>query len=349
LTRFICKEDEDSYYLYRKKLLNSGEPSSCELRMVRHDATQIWVHLAATVAHDANGALELRAVLSDITERKQLDAKMSEAGVVADTANRAKSEFLSSMSHELRTPLNAILGFAQLMESSTPPPSPSQKQSLDHILNAGWYLLALINEILDLAVVESGKLALSLETVSLAGVLLECEAMLESQAQKRGIVVSYPDLGSQCFVKADQIRLKQVLVNLLSNAIKYNRAGGSVNLHCIKTSPGRIRIDVEDTGDGLTPEQLTQLFQPFNRLGKEAGVEQGTGIGLVVSKRIVELMQGEIGVQSIVGKGSVFWIELDLVTERQPFTRGNEATVKSRGKDGAEWKPFSVPHRHKKT
>jgi PAS domain S-box-containing protein len=349
LTRFICKEDEDSYYLYRKKLLDSGEPSSCELRMVRHDATQIWVHLAATVAHDANGALELRAVLSDITERKQLDAKMSEAGVVADTANRAKSEFLSSMSHELRTPLNAILGFAQLMESSTPPPSPSQKQSLDHILNAGWYLLALINEILDLAVVESGKLALSLESVSLAGVLLECEAMLESQAQKRGIVVSYPDLGSQCFVKADQIRLKQVLVNLLSNAIKYNRAGGSVNLHCIQTSPGRIRIDVEDTGDGLTPEQLTQLFQPFNRLGKEAGVEQGTGIGLVVSKRIVELMQGEIGVQSIVGKGSVFWIELDLVTERQPFTPGNKATVKPRGKNGAEWKPFSIPHRHKKT
>ena len=221
------------------------------------------------------------------------------------------------MSHELRTPLNAILGFAQLLESGTPPPSLVQKQNLDHILQAGWYLLALINEILDLAVIESGKLSLSMEALSLGDILRECEAMIQPQAQPRGIVVTYPRFDTPCFVHADRIRVKQVLINLLSNAIKYNKADGAVVVSCMVGTPGRIRISVEDTGDGLTPDQLAQLFQPFNRLGKETGPEEGTGIGLVVSKRIVELMQGAIGVESIVGKGSVFWIELNLAAEPQ--------------------------------
>ena len=152
---------------------------------------------------------------------------------VAEKANLAKSDFLSSMSHELRTPLSAILGFAQLMESGSPPPTASQKRSIDQILKAGWYLLELINEILDLALIESGKLSLSLEPISLAEVMRECQAMIEPQAQKRGISVTFPRFEIPYFVKADRTRVKQVLINLLSNAIKYNRAGGTVVVECI--------------------------------------------------------------------------------------------------------------------
>ncbi len=221
------------------------------------------------------------------------------------------------MSHELRTPLSAILGFAQLMETGSPLPTPSQKRSIDQILQAGWYLLELINEILDLALIESGKLSLSLEPSALADVLRECEAMIGPQAQKRDISVTFPQLEIPYFVKADRTRVKQVLINLLSNAIKYNVVGGRVVVDCNETTPGRIRICVMDTGAGLSSEKLAQLFQPFNRLGQEANVEEGTGIGLVVCKRLIDLMGGAIGAESTVGKGSGFWIELNLSAEPQ--------------------------------
>jgi CheY-like chemotaxis protein len=231
------------------------------------------------------------------------------------------------MSHELRTPLSAILGFAQLMESGSPLPTPSQKRSIDQILKAGWYLLELINEILDLALIESGKLPLSLEPISLTEVVHECQAMIEPQAQKRGIRMTFPQFEIPYFVKADRTRVKQVLINLLSNAVKYNKVGGTVVVDCIASTSGRIRICVKDTGEGLTPNKVTQLFQPFNRLGKEAGIEEGTGIGLMVSKRLVELMKGEIGVASTVGVGSVFWIELNLTAEPQPAAAAEPTAV----------------------
>jgi PAS domain S-box-containing protein len=263
-------------------------------------------------------------VFRDVTERKRLDqvmhdknAELEDARALADKANLAKSEFLSSMSHELRTPLSAILGFAQLMESAAPQPTVSQKRSIEQILKAGWYLLDLINEILDLALIESGKLSLSLEPVSLAGVMRECQAMMEPQAQKRGISVAFPRFDIPYFVKADRTRVKQVLINLLSNAVKYNREGGAVVVDCIASTPGRIRVSVTDTGAGLAPEKRAQLFEPFNRLGQGMSGEEGTGIGLVVCKRLVELMGGVIGVESAVGKGSVFWIEFDLTAEPQ--------------------------------
>ncbi len=221
------------------------------------------------------------------------------------------------MSHELRTPLGAILGFAQLMDSGSPPPTVSQKRSIDQILQAGWYLLELINEILDLALIESGKVSLSLEPVALADIMRECQAMIEPQAQKREISVAFPRLETPFFVKADRTRVKQVLINLLSNAIKYNRVGGSVVVSAVAGTPGRVRIGVTDTGEGLAPDQLAQLFQPFNRLGQEANVQEGTGIGLVVAKRLIEWMGGTIGVESEVGKGSVFWVELDLTAGPQ--------------------------------
>ena len=259
-------------------------------------------------------------VFRDVTEeyavQKALHDKNSElesARDMADKANLAKSDFLSSMSHELRTPLNAILGFTQLMESASPPPTPAEKRNIDQILKAGWYLLDLINEILDLALIESGSATLSHEPVSLVEVMLECRAMIETQAQKRGISMSFPRFAAPCYVSADRTRVKQVLINLLFNAIKYNRPEGSVVVDCSLIAPNSIRVCVRDTGEGLDAEQVGQLFQPFNRLGRETS-EEGTGIGLMVTKRLVELMGGTIGVESTVGVGSVFWFELSLTS-----------------------------------
>jgi signal transduction histidine kinase/CheY-like chemotaxis protein len=249
--------------------------------------------------------------------RKRVERELAEAIAVADQANLAKSEFLSGMSHELRTPLNAILGFAQLIETGLPPPTPLQQRSVGQILKAGWYLLDLINEILDLTMIESGKLSLSIEPIQLAEVLRESTAMIEPQASRRGIKVSFPLLAAMSVVTADRTRLKQVLINLLSNAIKYNREGGTVTVECAQGASGRIRISIADTGLGLSVDSLKQLFQPFNRLGQEAHVGEGTGIGLVMSKRLVELMGGVIGVDSIVGVGSVFWIELKSAVSPQ--------------------------------
>jgi PAS domain S-box-containing protein len=253
-----------------------------------------------------------RALLDQALQDKNVE--LEKARLVAEKANVAKSDFLSSMSHELRTPLNAILGFTQLMESGSPPPTPSQKKNLDQILKAGWYLLELINEILDLALIESGKVTLSPEPVSLIEVMLECRTMIEPQAQKRGIRMTFPRFEVPYFVSGDRIRVKQVLINLLFNAIKYNRPEGAVTVEYTVSAPDSIRISVRDTGAGLAPEQLAQLFQPFNRLGKETGAEEGTGIGLMVTKRLVELMGGTIGADSAVGVGSVFWFELSLST-----------------------------------
>ncbi len=301
-----------------KRVLSESKVTDYELTARAKDGSETVVSYNATTFHDRDGILKgVFAAARDVTERKRWDKVLQEntvelekAKAIAEKANLAKSDFLSSMSHELRSPLNAILGFAQLMESDTPGPTLAQKASIGQILHAGWFLLELINDILDLAVIESGRLSLSLEAVSLPEVMIECQAMIDPQAQKRGISMSFPKFERPCFIKADRTRLKQVLINLLSNAIKYNRTGGTVVVDCDLTAPGRLRISVTDTGAGLTPELLAQLFQAFNRLGKEATGEEGTGIGLVVSKRLVELMEGTIGAQSTVGVGSVFWIEL---------------------------------------
>jgi PAS domain S-box-containing protein len=306
-----------------KRVLRENKVTNYELTARARDGKETVVSYNATTFYDRDRNLQgVFAAARDVTERKLLDqalqetnAELQSAKSAAEKANLAKSDFLSSMSHELRSPLNAILGFAQLIESGSPTPSPSQKSSVEQILLAGWYLLELINEILDLSLIESGKLVLSLEPVSLAEVLAECQAMTEPQAHKSGIQVTFPRFETACFVNADRTRTKQVLINLLSNAIKYNRTDGTVDVRCRATENQRLRIEVHDSGRGLAPEQLAQMFQPFNRLGQEAGIEEGTGIGLVVSKRLVELMRGEIGVESRVNVGSVFWIELDSTTD----------------------------------
>jgi PAS domain S-box-containing protein len=330
MTRFIVSEDQDSYYRYRQQIVTRAD-QWCDLRMLKHDRTPFWARLRATAANEADGTAVTRIMVIDITERKQIEAErmlldralqernseLENARLVADKANLAKSNFLSGMSHELRTPLSAILGFGQLLESGTPPLTPSQSRNVDQILKAGWYLLELINQILDLALIESGKLSLSVEPVSLAEIMLECQNMIEPQAHGRDINITFPRFESTRFIRADRIRVKQVLINLLSNAVKYNRKNGTVRVTCAIPRPERIRISVHDSGAGLSREQLAQLFQPFNRLGQEASAEQGTGIGLVVCKQLVALMGGIIGVESTVGEGSEFWIELNLAADAE--------------------------------
>jgi PAS domain S-box-containing protein len=301
-----------------KLVLSEKKVTNYELTARARDGKQTVVSYNASTFYDRDRTLQgVFAAARDVTERKSFEQALQESNVemesaksAAEKANLAKSDFLSAMSHELRSPLNAILGFAQLMESASPLPTDSQKESIAQILQAGWHLLKLINEILDLAVIESGKVSLSLEPVSLCEVLSECQAMMDAQAIQHGIQMTFPVMDKPSFVWADQTRLKQIIINLLSNAIKYNKANGTVIVKCEVQESDRIRIIVNDTGAGLVPDKIAQLFQPFNRLGQEASGVAGTGIGLVVTKQLVELMDGVIGVESSVDVGSQFWVEL---------------------------------------
>jgi len=329
------------------RVLREGKVTNYELTALAREGKETVVSYNATTFHDRDRKLQgVFAAARDVTERKQFEhalqvtnSELESARAAAEKANRAKSEFLSSMSHELRTPLNAVLGFAQLMSSEVPAPAANQQRSIDQILKGGWYLLRLINEILDLAMIESGKVTMSHESISLTEVLQDCLGMIEPQAAKRGIRLTFPKFDKAVYIHADRTRIKQVMINLLSNAIKYNGNGGAVIVQCAAGREGRVRISVKDTGAGLGPAQVAQLFQPFNRLGQEDGVEEGTGIGLVVTKQLVELMDGAIGVDSQVGVGTVFWVEFaaaavpallldkggELALERRPLARRDGA------------------------
>jgi PAS domain S-box-containing protein len=326
-----------------------------ELTKVRKDGSRFPAVVSVTALRNAHdGIIGYLLIGTDNTARQvveqerkrfekalqQTNIELENARFTAEKANLAKSEFLSSMSHELRTPLNAILGFAQLMELASPPPAAAQAKRIAQILQAGWYLLSLINEILDLAVIESGKLSLSKESVSLSELMSECQTMMEPQALQHGVQMSFPRLNNPIFVSADRTRLKQIIVNLISNAIKYNKEHGTVVIECMVSGPKRIRLSIKDTGAGLPPEKLAQLFQPFNRLGQEAAGVAGTGIGLVVSKRLAELMGGVLGVESTVGVGSVFWCELGLGEPPKTLVPNGEAStlVLPEALPGAPWR-----------
>ena len=329
LENYIPISDQPAVLAAIKKAIAKKDIFQLEHRVIRVDQTLGWASSRAVpLKNDVGEVTEWFGAATDITYRKQVEEllvmnnmELKEAKLIAEKANFAKSEFLSSMSHELRTPLNAILGFAQLLESSTPPPSPTQTRSIEQILQGGWYLLELVNEILDLAQIESGKAALNLENLTLLDMMQQCADMIAPLAEKHGISLHFNELASNIMVHADKLRLKQIIINLLSNAIKYNKPSGTVKVDYYQ-QVGSIKISVVDSGEGLSQAQLAQLFQPFNRLGQNNSAKEGTGIGLVVSKRLVELMQGKIGVNSQVNRGSEFWIELNSMAEPDAVKTG---------------------------
>ena len=233
---------------------------------------------------------------------------------LAEKTNRAKSEFLSRMSHELRTPMNAILGFTQLMHESTKDPLPKAHQKrTKQILKAGNHLLELINEVLDLATIEAGKITVSMEPVCINDLVEEVLTVIRPLAQNFQVnLIDQVTDHDRNYVLADKTRLKQVLLNLVSNGIKYNRKEGSVTLSVQLEEGSNLRINITDTGMGIPEEKLTQLFDPFNRLGAEGGEIEGTGIGMTISKKLIEVMNGSIGVTSALGKGSTFYVSLPV-------------------------------------
>ncbi|SOD90706.1 PAS domain S-box protein [Caenispirillum bisanense] len=277
-----------------------------EERLIDDQGRPRWVRVAET-ALPGGGRVGIR---TDITELRLAQEE-------AERANEAKSAFLSSMSHELRTPLNAILGFAQLLEASRKDPlTDKQKSHVQHILKGGQHLLDLINEVLDLARIEAGKLTLSIEDISPADVLDECLSITETLAERRGIAVQRGFALPLPGVRADYTRLKQVLLNLLSNAVKYNREAGRLTLAVGPGAPGMLRFAVTDTGRGIPADKFASLFEPFNRLGAETTEVEGTGIGLTITRELTERMGGTLGVESEVGVGSTFWVEMPLSEAR---------------------------------
>jgi PAS domain S-box-containing protein len=280
-----------------------------EYRLRAKDGRYRWVFNLLRIEYDdlAQPTAILGYVL-DIADRKAAEEEARLARQQAERANRAKSEFLSRMSHDLRTPLNAILGFAQLLELELG--EPTELESVRQILNGGTHLLDLINEVLDIAAIEAGRLRLSPETLPLTDTVLNVVELLRPLADMRQIAVSC-EIDPLVQVRGDRQRLRQVLVNLIGNAVKYNRTAGTVRVTTSATGDaGMIRINVHDTGEGIASDKIARLFKPFERLGAEHGPVEGTGLGLAVAKGLTEAMDGSIGVESEVGRGTTFWVEL---------------------------------------
>ena len=307
---------------------HSGTAWSWEGRYVAGDGKpDRWLQGAARPERYTNGDTLWDGLLLDITKRKLAEAAISQAKEDAEKADRAKSEFFSRMSHELRTPLNAILGFGQVLQMQKLPAA--QNDRVGHIVTAGRHLLGLINEVLDISRIEAGRVELSLEPVSVAEVADETLSLIKPLAGERGVELhgvgpEHPLHGE--YVMADRQRFKQVLLNLLSNAVKYNRQGGTVRVEYAMSMPdGRLRLSVADTGAGIPADKLARLFVAFDRLGAENSDVQGTGLGLALSKRLIEAMGGQIGVDSTAGEGTSFWIELPRAQSQIKSVLGSRA------------------------
>ena len=315
-TRILAEDRAHCRQVFDEALARRA-PFEVEFRVITPDGSQPWVADHGIPHHDADGRFDGYLVYGwDITARKAAERSLIAARDEAERANRAKSEFLSRMSHELRTPLNAVMGFAQLIERDAARRSePLLHERARHILRGGRHLLVLINEVLDLARIESGTLPVRLEAVAVEALIDACRRLLEPMARERGVQLQVQPLqpaaapGDEPAALADATRLQQVLLNLLSNAIKYNRHGGQVWVRW-RADAATVCIEVVDTGPGLTPAQRERLFQAFERLDADAGAVEGAGIGLALSKSLVELMHGRIGVSSVPGVGSTFWVEL---------------------------------------
>ena len=297
----------------------SGKTDSyhVELRLLCKNKSWKWINCRGKIIDkDKSGqALSMTGFHTDITARKIMEAELLKEKQLAEKANQAKSEFLSSMSHELRTPLNAILGFAQLLESDTDEPLSSEQQdNLSYILSSGEHLLTLINDILELSSIEAKKVNLFIEPQKLVDSIKDAITLLSPLAKKSDIKINFTPHDLSLTVLADATKLKQVIINLISNAIKYNCPQGSIsiNINCTPQNNTHIRVSVSDTGIGISPQNQKKLFTAFNRLGQENSTIEGTGIGLLVTKDLIELMNGSIGFESIEQKGTTFWFELPI-------------------------------------
>ncbi|HWH52638.1 MAG TPA: MHYT domain-containing protein [Gemmatimonadaceae bacterium] len=304
--------DDRAESIEQYRSLSCGAADYCrhEVRYPTRANGERWVEVHARATRNAAGELVGTAgVIRDVTDRRRAEEATRMAHEAAEAASRAKSEFLSRMSHELRTPLNAILGFGQLIELDAN--TPGLRESGDQILKAGHHLLALINEVLDITRIESGRLHMSKEPVRVSEVVGEIVDLIGPLTSSQRIELSVDRASvDQCYVRADRQRLKQVLLNLVANAVKYNRPNGTVRVICQAAGDDRLRIVVEDSGPGIAPEKVARLFTPFDRLGAEASGVEGTGLGLALSQRLAEAMGGEIGLTTELGSGTRFWIDL---------------------------------------
>ncbi|MGH2404947.1 MAG: ATP-binding protein, partial [bacterium] len=300
--------------MYREndaKVIESGGPLEAEEIAVVDGATRVYSSIKFPLRGAAGEPIALCGISIDITERKAANEEIKIARLEAEQANRAKSEFLSRMSHDLRTPLNAILGFAQLMDSDHL--TPDARDSITHIMNAGEHLLCLIDEVLDIARIETGHLALSPEPVSVLEVVRRAVDLIAPLASKRhGTITVDVATSRHLYVLADPQRLSQNQQNHLSNAVKYNRRGGEVGITSRELPDGRTQIRVRDTGPGIPPERLSRLFRPFDRLGAEESGVEGTGLGLTVARELARAMGGNLDLETQDGEGTVFWVELPV-------------------------------------
>lgn len=312
----IHPEDRDMVVAAINSCIENNDEYDIEHRVVWPDGSVHWLHESGDVIRDEDGSpINMLGVVQDMTAKKEAEKKIILAKEEAESANQAKSEFLSSMSHELRTPLNAILGFGQMLELDTDTFTQTQQANVKEILDAGNHLLALINEVLDLAKIESGKMDVVMEKVDLDDVLEQSVALIQPLAAIRHIELTDLLSGQGHIVHADKIRLKQVLVNILSNAVKFNRENGEIIINGEIVDEKCLRIGITDSGTGISKQNIDKLFSPFERLDAKNNVE-GSGIGLVISKNLMELMSGTISVESTLGEGSTFWLEIALVNQK---------------------------------
>ncbi len=302
-----------------------GTPIDIEYRYNHPQKGLRWFHEIASRRNLGEGKRQVTmGVLRDITDRKRIEQRVHEQRIIASEAERtnlAKSEFLSNMSHELRTPMNAVLGFAQMLQHDPKNSlTPMQHEHVDSILKGGYHLLDLINEILDLAKIESDQLRLVVEEIDAGDVIAGCVALSIPLGQSRNINLIHKQnpKSAPLMLRTDRTRFTQALLNLLSNAVKYNKDGGTVTVDCWETDEGFCRIAVVDTGIGITRRDYDSVFQMFHRLGIDAEItREGTGIGLTVTKLLVERMAGQVGFESEEGVGSTFWIELPMTTNKK--------------------------------
>jgi len=309
----VLEEDRDHVAVELRRLFRGedGALTSYRFRALHVDGNMLPVETRGRLIRDEAGH-EPRAVLvsRDVTEATAAESLMKEAKESAERANAAKSEFMSRMSHELRTPLNSVLGFAQILEMELK--SPEELEMVGYIHNSGKYLLELINEVLDISRIESGRISVMIEPIVLQEIEKECIELVKPLANELGVTI-FSQSVYDFQVLGDQQRLKQVMLNLLSNAIKYNRPNGSVTISCAPRPSSKVRLSVSDTGPGINPDLLERLFTPFDRLDAETSGIEGTGLGLALSRGLIEAIGGIMGVESTVGSGSTFWIELPNV------------------------------------